>query len=126
MTLFRLGIKPTRRAATRFVSKARRKLQQAVVYGSGHGISQSDVAREIGVHRSLISRELRGEANISLGRFAEIAAALGGEAEIDIVFPNEQIGRNVPISGNAAKPQESPAHTSGTMVTNAKLVVFHD
>lgn len=96
MTSFRLGIKPTRRAAARFVAKARRTLQQAVVRAAEDGITQSDVAREIGVHRSLISRELNGEANISLGRFAEIAHALGGEPEIDIVFPADQAGRNAP------------------------------
>jgi transcriptional regulator with XRE-family HTH domain len=115
MTSFRLGIKPTRRAAGRFVSKARKKLQQAAIRGAQKGISQSDVARIIGVHRSLISRELNGEANLSLSRFAEIAQALGGEAEIDIRFPEDEKGRNIPAE---------PAMTTTVSTSWAKPVVF--
>lgn len=62
MTSFRITISPTRRAAARFVLHVRRTLQQALVEESRRrGLTQSDIARELGVHRSVINRELRGE-----------------------------------------------------------------
>lgn len=101
MTSFRLGIKPSKKAAGRFISRARRKLQQAMIRSEAQGVKQADVAREIGVHRSVVNRELRGEANITLGRFAELAHAMGGEAQIDICFPEDEAGRNAPVSSSA-------------------------
>ncbi len=74
MTSFQLSVSPNRRAAGRFVFSVRRELQKALVES---GISQSHVARAIGVHRSVISRELNGRSDMTLGRVAEIANVLG-------------------------------------------------
>lgn len=85
MTSFQIGISPSRRAAARFVGKVRRALQSAVEEErANHGVTQSDIARCIGVHRSVISRELNGRADINLGRIAELAFALGREIEFDL------------------------------------------
>lgn len=127
MTSFRLGIKPSKRAGARFINKARNKLQLALLRSEERGTRQADIAREIGVHRSIISRELRGEANLTLGRFAELAHAMGGEPQIDILFPENEIGRNAPF-GTFVHPfnEKSPTKAAGTIIANAKLVEAND
>jgi hypothetical protein len=41
------------------------------------GITQADIARTLGIHRSVVTRELRGVQDITLGRVGEFAWALG-------------------------------------------------
>jgi transcriptional regulator with XRE-family HTH domain len=95
MTSFQIAISPSRRAAGRFISRVRRSLQRALVEeGEISGINQSRVADAIGVHRSVISRELNGRQDITLGRVAELAWALGREIEFDLVVPKILPGTN--------------------------------
>lgn len=77
MSSYQIGLTPNRRAAARFVGSVRRQLQKAVV---DSGVSQSEIARKIGVNRSVISRELRGHRDLTLGRVAELAWAVGSKA----------------------------------------------
>ena len=82
MTSFQIAISDSRTVATRFISRVRREIHKALAEESKkRGLTQSDIAREIGVHRSVISRELRGQKDISLGRVGEIAHALGRDPE---------------------------------------------
>lgn len=82
MTSFQISISDSRTVATRFISRVRREIHKALTEESRkRGLTQSDIAREIGVHRSVISRELRGQKDISLGRVGEIAHALGRDPE---------------------------------------------
>jgi plasmid maintenance system antidote protein VapI len=109
MTSFQIGISPSRRAAGRFISRVRRALQRAVVEeGERTGLNQSKIAEAIGVHRSVISRELNGRQDITLGRIAELAWAMGREIEFSIVVPEEVQGSNVnrlyPGALRAAQP----------------------
>jgi transcriptional regulator with XRE-family HTH domain len=95
MTSFQIAISPSRRAAARFIARVRRALQTAVVEeGERNGITQSEIARSIGVHRSVISRELNGRQDITLGR---IAGAMGREIEFDLVEPKVIEGANVAV-----------------------------
>jgi plasmid maintenance system antidote protein VapI len=97
MTSFRITISPTRRAAARFVTHVRRSLQQALVEENRrHGLTQSDIARELDVHRSVINRELRGEKDITLGRVAEIAFALGRKPVFALPQRQQREGVNTP------------------------------
>ena len=65
----------------------RREIQKALAEEKlKRGLTQSDIAREIGVHRSVINRELKGFKDMSLGRVGEIANALGRQPEF---FLNE-------------------------------------
>ena len=72
---FQIAIAPNRRAATRFIGKVRRGLRRALA--DKPEISRSQVAESIGVHRSVITKQLNGHADMSLGRVAEIAWAMG-------------------------------------------------
>jgi transcriptional regulator with XRE-family HTH domain len=98
MTSFQLGIKPNRRAAGRFVDRVRSALQEALVTDKERiGITQSKIAAAIGVHRSVISRELNGRQDITLGRVAELAWAMGREIEFDLKVPAVEKGQNRPV-----------------------------
>jgi predicted XRE-type DNA-binding protein len=98
MTSFQIGISPSRRAAGRFISRVRRALQRAVVEeGERSGLNQSKIAQAIGVHRSVISRELNGRQDITLGRIAELAWAMGREVEFNLPGMEAELGVNTPM-----------------------------
>ena len=98
MTSFQIAISPSKRAAGRFISKVRRALQLALVEEQeATGINQSAVAEAIGVHRSVISRELNGRQDITLGRVAELAWAMGREIDFQLVKPKQEGRSNAPL-----------------------------
>jgi plasmid maintenance system antidote protein VapI len=74
---FQITISPNRQAAARFVTAVRRALQKAYTEEQKNGLTQTAIARALGVHRSVINRELRGRKDITLGRVAELAWAMG-------------------------------------------------
>jgi transcriptional regulator with XRE-family HTH domain len=86
MPSFGITLSPSKRAAGRFINSVRRKLQSALSEETEkRGLTQTDIARKIGVHRSVINRERRGRKDITLGRVAELASAMG--RRIVIEFP---------------------------------------
>jgi len=90
MPSFRIALSRTERAGGRFILAVRRGLQKAFAEeNKKRGITQSHMAREIGVHRSVINRELRGEKDITLSRVGELARALGRRAVVS--FPEIQV-----------------------------------
>lgn len=96
MPSFQISISPSRRVAARYISHVRRAIQKA--YAEEHqssGLTQSDIARSIGVHRSVINRELRGQKDITHGRVAEFAYALGREPFFELRILEEHAGTNV-------------------------------
>lgn len=98
-----IGITPKERAAGRFVSRVRRALQKALAEEqAATGVSQSDVARTLGVNRSVISREIRGHKDLTLSRVAEIAWALGRVAVFDVPKPELRHGANVALPAAGA------------------------
>jgi hypothetical protein len=92
MTSFRLSVPPPRRAAAKFVSKVHRRLQKA--YAGTPDVTQTAIADALGVHRSVISRQLRGQQDMSLGRVAELAWAMGYEAEFELVKEQAPVSQN--------------------------------
>lgn len=97
MSSYQITISPSKRAAGRFISRVRRSIQKALAEEQQKsGITQSDVAREIGVNRSVISREIRGHKDITLGRVGELAWALGRRPQFDLVEQAPSIGANYP------------------------------
>lgn len=105
MPSFQISITPSRRAATRFISHVRRTIQRALAEEEAvDGIKQADIARAIGVNRSVIHREIRGHKDITLGRLAELAWALGREPVFDLAQPEIIKGENhAPIMPGAHK-----------------------
>jgi transcriptional regulator with XRE-family HTH domain len=96
MPSLRITLSPTKRAAGRFVYGVRRKLQKALAEEQKkRGLTQTAIAAEIGVHRSVINRELRGAKDITLGRVAELATAMGRTTTIDFPEVVGQVGQNI-------------------------------
>jgi transcriptional regulator with XRE-family HTH domain len=83
---FRITLSPSKRTAGRFIEKVRRSLLSALAEEeAATGLTQSDIARTIGVNRSVISRELRGHKDITLGRVAELASAMKRKPQLILV-----------------------------------------
>lgn len=96
MPSFQSSLTPTRREAARFVTRVRRSLQKALAEeAERRGLTQSDIAREIGVHRSVVNREIKGYKDITLGRVAELAYALGRKPMFDLPPLAERDGGNI-------------------------------
>jgi len=114
MTSYRTGVKPNRRAAGRFVAKVHRTLQKAYEASKVEGVTQTSIAKELGVHRSVINRQLNGREDMSLGRVAEFAWALG--CEIDFAFKKHQVrpdSNHVPTCAPAGKMTSSAISSGG-------------
>lgn len=77
---FQMRIDPRKRVAASFIGEVRDELLKALIeVKTRTGITQSEIAKRLGVHRSVINRELSGQANLTLRRVAEIAWALNRE-----------------------------------------------
>jgi transcriptional regulator with XRE-family HTH domain len=97
MTSFQLSITPKQRGAGRFIAKVRRALQKALAEEkAARGLTQSEIARVLGVHRSVINRQLSGFENLTLGRVGELAHALGREPELILHSMAPVVGQNFP------------------------------
>ena len=118
MTSFQLAVTPHRRAAARFVAKVRRRIQKA--YADAPEITQAQIAKELGVHRAVINRQLRGTKDMTLGRVAELAYVLGYEAEFDLSREADAVGTNTPATAKKATPfkVQSMPSTGSTELKN--------
>lgn len=100
MTSFQISVSPSRRAAARFVMQVRRAFQKALAEEArASGLTQAEIARRLSVHRSVISRELMGTKDITLGRVGELASAMGRQPTFEL----PRIG--VVDGSNAPRPQ---------------------
>jgi transcriptional regulator with XRE-family HTH domain len=125
MTSFQITLSPSKRAAARFVNGVRRKLQKALAEESEkNGLTQTDIANTIGVHRSVINRELRGRKDMTLGRVAELASAMGRKVEIELPERTAASTRvsNISFSVAANDDEWQPEDTSnGGIKLKAKV-----
>jgi hypothetical protein len=110
MPSFQISISPSRRAAARFVTAVRRSIQKALEEENRErGLKQTDIARAIGVHRSIINREIRGKKDITLGRVAELAWAMGRKPTLELPKTVRKLGSNLPPPLEAQMlPSNSP------------------
>lgn len=82
---FEVPMKKHDRAAGRFVGRVRRELLKALDEESARtGLNRSKIADELGIHRSVITRQLNGYADITLSRVAELASVMGRRAELSL------------------------------------------
>ena len=114
MPSFRTSLTPHRRAAARFVVGVRHALQRALAEeGKSRGLTQTAIADALGVHRSVVSRELRGVRDMSLGRVAELSAVMGLEPHFELRRLVVQAGRNTPVEIEAAPATPAASIASG-------------
>jgi len=108
MPLFRISLTPSRRAAVRFISHVRRSFQKALAEEKyKRGLTQSAIAKEIGVHRSVINRELTGRSDITVGRIGELAWAMGRMPFFELPENPMQLGM-MPIKAASVNIAQSP------------------
>lgn len=82
---FELKIDPKKRAAARFIGKVRKALISAAIdEKQKSGITQQVIAEAIGVNKSVVSRMLKGESNLTLRSVGELAWALGWDPEFTL------------------------------------------
>jgi hypothetical protein len=113
MPSFQISIEPNRRAAARFVGQVRRALQKALIEEKKKsGTTQADIARTLGVNRSVINKELKGFKDITLGRVAELAWALGRRPVFELPVRNGDTHTNQPVP----QPQATPLPSSPTPI----------
>lgn len=120
MPSLQITISPDKRAAARFIGSVRRAIQKAYIEEQRkRGVSQSDIARALKVHRSVINRELRGFKDMTLGRVAQFAWALGRRPSFVLEEQVATAGQNVaPAPIPPVRISNSASTTGGTVVIN--------
>jgi transcriptional regulator with XRE-family HTH domain len=84
--LFEIGRR--RRKAGRFIGHVRRELLKAFTEEQqARDLTRDELARELGVHKSVITRRLNGSSNLTLRVVAEMADALGRDIRFSLERP---------------------------------------
>jgi transcriptional regulator with XRE-family HTH domain len=95
MTSFHFDIGSRARNAGRFIGRVQSELLRALAEKKMlRKFSQQSLARKLQVHRSLINRQLSGEANLTLRSLADLAWALDMEITIELKDPVVEAGSN--------------------------------
>lgn len=110
---FQITLPGNRRAAARFVASVRRSLLKALA--DNPDVKQTDIADSLGVHRAVITRQMKGTSDIGMGRAAEIAWALGLEAKFDLVRPSAPDGSNISAEVTGTNPFKSVNQSSTSL-----------
>ncbi|WOH68022.1 helix-turn-helix domain-containing protein [Bradyrhizobium sp. BWA-3-5] len=61
-------------------------------------LSQQEIAKKLEVHRSLVNRQLSGEANLTLRSLADLAWAMDMEISFELKKPVVEAGQNQPVT----------------------------
>jgi len=115
MPSFQLSVSPHRRAAAKFIALVRRRIQSA--YAERSDLTQTAIANELGIHRSVVNRQLRGYQDMTLGRVAELAFVLGFEPEFHLVRPEPDYRANEVFGGDSHNPFSKVMHSSTALET---------
>jgi plasmid maintenance system antidote protein VapI len=95
VTSFHFDIGSRGRNAGRFIARVRNELLRALAEKKKESkFSQQALANKLEVHRSLINRQLAGEANLTLRSLSDLAWAMDLEIELELKKPADEIGKN--------------------------------
>jgi transcriptional regulator with XRE-family HTH domain len=98
VTCFQFDIGGRARHAGRFIGRVRGELLRALSQRKSEGgLPQQALAEKLGMKRSLINRQLAGEANLSLRSLADLAWAMDMEISFELKKPTAKAGQNQPI-----------------------------
>lgn len=98
MTLFQFDIGDRARKTGRLIGRVRHELIRALSEKrTKERITQQALAKKLGVHRSLINRQLSGEANLTLRSLADLAWAMDMELVFELREPSKSAGQNEQI-----------------------------
>jgi len=108
MTSFQFAPDRRKRIAGRFFARVRRELQKAFMEEKEtRGLTQAQLARQLGVNRAAVCRQLAGTSNLTLRTLADYAWAM----DRDLVFsmPRHEGGANRYVALEAKVPGTTPA-----------------
>jgi transcriptional regulator with XRE-family HTH domain len=98
VTSFHFDIGERARHAGRFIGRVRGELLRALSERKSEvGFSQQRLARKLDTERSLINRQLAGEANLTLRSLADLAWAMDLEISFELKKPVAKAGQNHPM-----------------------------
>jgi transcriptional regulator with XRE-family HTH domain len=99
VTSFQFDIGGRARNAGRFIGRVRDELLKALSERKKDArLSQQELAKKLDVHRSVINRQLTGEANLTLRSLADLAWAMGMEISFELRKPSAEAGQNHPVT----------------------------
>lgn len=97
MTSFHFDIGSRARHAGRFIGRVRGELLKALSRRKSEGyLPQQVLAERFGISRSLINRQLSGEANLTLRSLADLAWAMDMEIAFELKAAGTDAGQNHP------------------------------
>jgi hypothetical protein len=95
VTSFHFDIGSRARHAGRFIGRVRNELLRALAEKKAKAaFPQQALAEKLGIERSLINRQLAGEANLSLRSLADLAWAMDMEISFELKEPTARAGQN--------------------------------
>ncbi|MFQ5534691.1 MAG: helix-turn-helix domain-containing protein [Sphingomonadales bacterium] len=110
-----MNIDPRRKAFVRLIGQIQHELRAAFASQKrAKGISKTDVARNIGRHKSFVTRHLNGTANMTLETLSDLAFAL----EHDVIVRLDSRSRARPVATNIRYDDEHFVFSSGEMPRN--------
>ena len=76
------------RKASRFIGHVRSEIQRALIFEKkARKITQQEIANQLGVHRSVVNRQIMGIENLTLRSVADLAWALDWDIEFKLTKP---------------------------------------
>jgi transcriptional regulator with XRE-family HTH domain len=104
VTSFHFEIGSRARHAGRFIGKVRGELLKALAQRKSEGrLPQQVLAEKLGIKRSLINRQLAGEADISLRSLADLAWAMDMEISFELKQAETRAGQNHPVATSTVR-----------------------
>ena len=95
MASFQFDVGSRARKAGRFIGRVRSELLKALSERKAkEGLTQQALATKLGVHRSLVNRQLSGESNLTLRSLADLAWAMDMELNFELRERTATFGQN--------------------------------
>lgn len=93
MILFDIGDRA--RKVSRFIAHVRSELQRALMEEKAtRKVTQQSIAEKLGVNRSVVNRQFKGEENLTLRSVGDLAWALGWELDFHLRKSEAREGDN--------------------------------
>ena len=124
---FQIRLDPRKKAASRFILAVRAALQEALTEEAESGrTTKSQIAERLGIHRSAVTRRMKGTENLTLRTLAEMAWALGRRPTFTLERATTPEGTNYSVSEDATRPsvfvQARSIVTDGSNQTQPRIL----
>lgn len=101
---FQIGLDDYELIYAHFSRQVREAIQKTFDQEAANGLSQKEIAENLGVDESLVSRRLNGPGNITLRTLSDLYVAMGREPLSNFVVPSAVYIVSASTSTNAQSP----------------------